>query len=262
MEYESKTVGAAGAVMADTNETSPYISTDILHSWSALYDDVTGAITTQIGKNASRREREQLQLTDPSLVYGEISFNSFAAALLKIKYKYGLPGVGNSPMVGGIMQRDGGIFVDIGGGTGKALVAASIIHNFEHAYSIELLEGLHTLAVDIISNFNSKGKTALENMGRVSSTTCAAYHGDMLNMSYKDWRHADVVFANSTCFDENLMLKIAETAQPMRRGSFFITFTRPLPGEDWTILEHGLHMMSWGTATVYIHQKQTAPSGI
>ena len=34
-------------------------------------------------------------------------------------------------------------------------------------------------------------------------------HGDILDMNFKDWRDGDVVFANSTCFDDNLMNKIA-----------------------------------------------------
>ena len=89
-------------------------------------------------------------------------------------------------------------------------------------------------------------------------------------------RHADVVFANSTCFDEvmrrfldimrsdtcllqSLMIKIADLAQGMKRGSFFISFTRPIPGDDFEVLEFGLHQMSWGFATVYIAQKHSNP---
>jgi hypothetical protein len=36
------------------------------------------------------------------------------------------------------------------------------------------------------------------------------FHGDFLNLSLKDWRDADVVFANSTCFDDVLMSEIAK----------------------------------------------------
>ena len=36
--------------------------------------------------------------------------------------------------------------------------------------------------------------------------------GDILNIESKDWRDGDVVFANSTCFDENLMNKLANLA--------------------------------------------------
>ncbi len=31
-------------------------------------------------------------------------------------------------------------------------------------------------------------------------------------MNFKDWRDGDVVFCNSTCFDDNLMNKIANLA--------------------------------------------------
>jgi hypothetical protein len=79
----------------------------------------------------------------------------------------------------------------------------------------------------------------------------------MLNLQYKDWRQADVVLANSTCFDEALLLKIADIAQGMKKGSFFISITRPIPGDDFTVLEFALQRMSWGMATVYIAQKRT-----
>ena len=37
-------------------------------------------------------------------------------------------------------------------------------------------------------------------------------HGDFTKLRTKDWRDADVVFANSTCYDEGLMHKIAHLA--------------------------------------------------
>jgi hypothetical protein len=45
-------------------------------------------------------------------------------------------------------------------------------------------------------------------------------HGDFLKMRTKDWRDADVVFINSTCYDEPLMSKIADLA-----GTFVPTET-------------------------------------
>ena len=43
-------------------------------------------------------------------------------------------------------------------GTGKALVAASIIHNFDYCYGIELLEGLHSVSLELINSYNFRGK--------------------------------------------------------------------------------------------------------
>ena len=36
--------------------------------------------------------------------------------------------------------------------------------------------------------------------------------GDFLKMRTKDWRDADIVFTNSTCYDEVLMNKISNLA--------------------------------------------------
>ena len=41
---------------------------------------------------------------------------------------------------------------------------------------------------------------------------CQMIHGSFLDLSVKDWRDADVVYVNSTCFDEELMEKIAAIA--------------------------------------------------
>lgn len=111
-------------------------------------------------------------------------------------------------------------------------------------------------------------------------------HGDFLKMRTKDWRDADVVFINSTCYDEPLMSKIADLAGRyfahvtlddndaelypcimyiffllvgMKKGSFFMTLTKRLPCTDFVILEYELCKMSWGEATIFIMQKTTDP---
>ena len=111
-----------------------------MDQWVSIYEDTTSSFPTRVGKNVSKKEREAFQILDSTLVYGEIEMRSFALALLKIKFKYGLPNVGHSPSAG-ILQHEDGVFVDLGSGTGKAVVAAAIVHNFEMAYGIEVLEG-------------------------------------------------------------------------------------------------------------------------
>lgn len=54
-------------------------------------------------------------------------------------------------------------------------------------------------------------------------------HGNALDLSLCDWTDGDVVFANSTCFDDGLMLKLASAATAMRKGSIFITLTKRIP---------------------------------
>ena len=75
------------------------------------------------------------------------------------------------------------------------------------------------------------------------------------DLTIEDWSHATICFANSTCFDDPLMSAIADKAELMQSGTFFITFTKKLPSDMWEVLEHESHQMSWGSATVYIQRK-------
>lgn len=61
---------------------------------------------------------ETNQKTNSTLVYGEITFNTLAVVLHKIKTVYGRRGVGHSGPQG-VLQEPGGAFYDIGAGTGK-----------------------------------------------------------------------------------------------------------------------------------------------
>jgi hypothetical protein len=53
------------------------------------------------------------------------------------------------------------------------------------------------------------------------------------------------------------LVNAADASDKQAVGTFAITFTKRLPSEKWTVLEHEVYLMSWGNATVYI-QKKTA----
>ena len=49
-------------------------------------------------------------------------------------------------------------------------------------------------------------------------------------------------------------------AVQLKKGTFVITITKRLPSaQDFTVIEHEMHPMTWGQATIYIHQKITEP---
>lgn len=91
---------------------------------------------------------------------------------------------------------------------------------------------------------------------------CQFVHGDFLKTRTKDWRDGDIVFINSTCYDDELMAKIAGVASGMKKGSFCITLTKRLPSTDFTVLEYELCKMSWGEATIFIMQKMSDPKSV
>ena len=52
---------------------------------------------------------------------------------------------------------------------------------------------------------------------------------------------------------------IADLALGMKKGSFFVSFTKRLASTDFQIVDHEMYKMSWGEVTVYIMQKMTDP---
>ena len=113
-----------------------------------------------------------------------------------------------------------------------------------------------------------------------------------------DWTNADFIYANSTCFQESMMDRIYQMSLKCKRGTWFMTMSKPLPRSDrilpgdqhkttnfFTDLAnlkadrrsptarsesdfHGLHWehvlavkltMSWGIATVNLQRKVSNP---
>jgi Histone methylation protein DOT1 len=176
-----------------------------------VYDHVTAAFPITLGKVTSKKEREEAGKKDNNLIYGEITFDTFGIVIEKIRRIYGKPDVGSSGP-DGVLQHRGGIFYDLGSGTGKPVVAAALLFNFDLCCGIEVLEGLYSVSLDLMQSYNTRGKSSALLAGRDYETHCQCVQGSFLNMKIKDWRDGDIVFMNSTCFDDKLMEKIAKRA--------------------------------------------------
>lgn len=93
---------------------------------------------------------------DQASSFGRCIYLSLIVEILhKIKNVYGKPHVGSSGE-DGILQRRGGYFYDLGCGTGKPLVAAALLHDFDVCCGIECLEGLFSAAVELVGIYNAK----------------------------------------------------------------------------------------------------------
>lgn len=243
-----------GGEVADVSDAMAFIDMVFVLEAEKMYDDITEAYPVAMGKAASKRERDELGLQKTAtLVYGELDFKTLGIALQKIQKIYGKPDVGASGPMGALQSR-GGQFYDLGSGTGKACIAAACLYPFDMCTGIELLEGLHNISMEASFTYNQKGRN-----GKGLEPQCQFLRGDFNDFTIKDWRDADVVYANSTCYDDALMEKIAANTRGMKKGTFFISISRRLPSKDFVVLEHELQRMSWGEATVFIHQKTNDP---
>eukprot|EP01041_Mallomonas_annulata_P000761 gene761-1448_t len=147
----------------------------------ALFNELFAETSLELGKTLSKEERDRKHLNDEkSLIYGEVDYSSFYRVLRKIN------------------PAPGGTFYDLGSGTGKAVFAARLTQDFARCVGVELLQGLH-----------KQGRAVLERQYLCSgqSQQVALFEGSLLEF---DWVDGDVVFANSTCFDDDLMADMAK----------------------------------------------------
>ena len=251
-----------------------------------------------VGRALSMKDRDASNEQDANFTYGEVQFRSMAFILEQIRQKYGKPGRRDrgeggdkegeerkerkeGEECGGVMQTPGGgVFYDIGSGTGKPCFAAAALFPFKKVVGIEVLGSLVEAAQETrreweeravpalaavrghVDNKEGEGREAGATHGRqtLGATRVEFVRGDFRDSNLCDWpREADVCLANSTCFDAGLMQALASQAAGMRRGSIFVTFTHRLPcPEDWEVVDESLMMMSWGGATVFTQRKKTA----
>ena len=210
-----------------------------------IYTTLLEDYPVNLGKAISKKQREREHLKDPTLVYGEIKYNFMALIFRVIKDDFdGL-------------QKAGGVFYDLGSGTGKPVFAAAILHTFERCVGVEKLSQLYTASMEITDRWRKLTDSVDDEIMTAEQKRCMIefINDDVKNPEFS-MSDATVGFANSTCYDEELMIHIASKADEMVAGSFFITVTKRLPSLQWDLLEMERYKMSWGEANVFLHRKK------
>ncbi|RLN51892.1 hypothetical protein BBJ29_005765 [Phytophthora kernoviae] len=196
----------------------------------ALFERVYRGYGAEYAKELSNEARKSSNLIKTSYVYGEILFFPFADIVRWIAPS--LP--------------EYAIFYDLGSGTGKAVIAASLVHPFDQAIGIELLEPLVHCA--------EKRKTSLEKLkSPLLKTDIDFITGNLLTTK---WEGGDVVFCHGTCFNDKEWAEISLAAEKLKQGAFFISTSHVLRTGLFEVVKSLNFAMSWGTATVYIHRRR------
>ena len=154
-----------------------------------------------------------------------------------------------------------GNFYDLGSGSGKGVLAASLIYPFDKCIGIESLNGLNEIGIDMIKNHDTtfpeifnKNKKLFDNIKQIPKLECI--NGDFLKQKLDN---VSLILANSTCFTSELMTSLREKVEKeCKKGSIVITFSKQLSGlsSEWEIQPGFRRLMTWGIATVYIHKKK------
>ncbi|CDW91443.1 dot1 domain containing protein [Stylonychia lemnae] len=136
-------------------------------------------------------------------------------------------------------------------GFGKPCVAAALTlsHYLKKCIGIEYLEGLFQKSLEVKSEYEKLG---LDNLPELEFK-----QDDFLINS--DWAFdADVVFANATCFEPEMVAQISKIlSEKLKSGGIVIMTTKSLVDEGDLFKKIGpfKKKMSWGSASVTVYIK-------
>ena len=138
----------------------------------------------------------------------------------------------------------------ISGGSGRALVIARLLHDFDVCKGIEVLENLNGAAQIICKRFEVLASDVLDAR---TSKKIQVQCNSMLDV---DWSDGDVVFANSTCFEDDLMGSMARQAEKVKTRALISSLLRrgwvPTPSTSSSASAQD----ELGPATVFIHVRK------
>jgi SAM-dependent methyltransferase len=120
-----------------------------------------------------------------------------------------------------------GIFLDLGSGSGKAVLSAAFSGMFSRCIGVEILEPLHRLAMQ-----------AVDHAARIDGDRAAIVRFELGDIFDKEtlWSTADVLLVTCTLFTDDMMLRLDRAiSRLVRPGSIVITTTRRLsnPRATW-----------------------------
>lgn len=118
------------------------------------------------------------------------------------------------------------------------ILTIRFLYDFECCYGVEILTGLHEVADSVVKKFKRHfAQTLYTSFSQDVQVECASFLDT-------DWSDGDVIFANSTCFEDKLMAAMGKQAEKLKPGAFFITFTKGLGSDAFEILERKRYRMS------------------
>jgi hypothetical protein len=136
-------------------------------------------------------------------------------------------------------------------GSGRAVIAAGLCHNFKECIGIELLDNLHKLSLKIIDNIEKYRETTHLLCNHIKFSL-----GDITSYEF-EYEQSSLLFINCKTFSKDLMKKIANKLEPMPEGVILITSFQILPDENrWKVVSKLRRLMSWGCVDLYIQIKK------
>nr|WP_238584122.1 hypothetical protein [Legionella tucsonensis] len=190
------------------------------HVFHLIYTDANGFMLSQ---NA-RHEHDAMEYA-----YGEIEFLSFIALLSLTN------------------PNENTVFYDLGSGTGKAVLACSMVYPVDKSIGIELFPELYLDSCKRLDQLASM-KNYAEQAKKIRFIL-----GDFLEVNLDD---ATLVFINSTAFFGATWEKLCAKLDHLPHINTVITTSKTLSSTHFTLTTCTKVEMSWGVVFAYIHTRK------
>jgi hypothetical protein len=199
--------------------------------------------------------------------YGEVDFGGFQAAMDLV-----------APLIAG---KSGASFVDLGSGTGMAVMMAALGGSFSHSLGIEIVPGLHQIASRLIrrhNTINDENNLAANAHAVKMNTTAAPLQGrcggaptqchvDLMCCSFMApaalarWTNADVVFCCSFKFCPTLRSNLEIASRGIHEGAYLILLHQLDEKEHsrwFRFISKDFRRVSWSFAPFYTYVRTAA----
>lgn len=186
-----------------------------------LYTDVNGFM---LSKNA-RQEYDAMEYA-----YGEIEFSSFIA------------------LVSLTQPDETTVFYDLGSGTGKAVLACSMVFPVHQSVGIELFPELHFVACKQAEQLAKIEHYAMQ------AKKIKFILGNFLEVDLSD---ATLIFINSTAFFGPTWEKLCAKLDQLSQLKSVITTSKTLSSDHFTLIRRVKVEMSWGVVLAYVHSRKS-----
>ncbi|STX50089.1 putative methyltransferases [Legionella busanensis] len=184
-----------------------------------LYQDINGFALSK----AARAHQDAIEYT-----YGEIEFESFIALLSLCK------------------PQSNAVFYDLGSGTGKAVIACTMVFDICKSYGIELFLPLHKCAQKQLQ------RLAQIEIYQDKAKKIILKHENFLNSSIDD---GTIIFINATTFIAELWEQISNHVEQVKSGTLVISTSKMLTSKCFTVVRIVPLKVSWGIINAYIQQR-------
>lgn len=198
---------------------------DLQHLQDLLYGDVDGY-------GLSTKGRDRVQNHGEDFTYGEVTPQVMWDMLTMAQAK------------------PGEVFYDLGSGTGKGVLYAGLLFDFQKCTGIEYFAELNDAAKLAHSRYQGYVLPLLP--PEKSGQELNFLEGDMRDHDISD---ADIVFTHCTCFSPDLMTVLTAKVDGLKSGARVITVSRELPSQQYTYQGMVPVQMAWGAATAYLYQR-------